>query len=469
MEFFRACDIRGVYPGEVNEDLFFRLGKAIAERHVGTGAILIGSDVRLSSEYLRKALAAGLVEYGATVFDAGACPTPVIYFGRRAGAFTAAAIVTASHNPPQYNGLKLLLGDRPALPEDISGLREALGSHRGGRPGGSLMQVDLVREYGNQQVALWQRRFGGFVDWLSSGEVVIDPGNGAWSGVAGEILRQVGLRIHPLHDAADGRFPNRLPDCAAPANIVRLCEVVRERRALVGIAWDGDGDRAAFCDERGCVVSADRIALLLLPSLLAGTSGEKVLVDVKISKKVSEVIRSHRAIPVVQKSAHCLLENTMIDLNCRFGCEFSGHYFYRELGGSDDALYSALLLLHVLAEASVPMSQMIAGLPEMFITPDIRFHNDGADLAQISRRLARAFPEGRFDRLDGVRIETPDGWFLLRQSVSERKLSCRFEGNSTQGLQCLILRVLDFLPEYRNVLLNALQPPPQLGRSSDSR
>ena len=449
MDCFRACDIRGKYPEEIDEDLFLRLGAAVARACEPGRPIVTGADVRNSTPALKAALIEGMVRAGARVLDIGRVPTPVLRFYWRYLGAGAAVMVTASHNPPEDNGLKIILQDGPASPAQIAAFRNAAVGAR--VSGGSVEEIDALATYRAWLIARWR-------GIASNVSVTIDPGNGAWSGLAKPLLESCGLRCTAINDEPDGNFPNRPPDCAEPGSLARLSAAVSLHGAAAGFAWDGDGDRLAVCDEQGRVLSTEQVALLLLPRLLPVSGGERVLVDVKMSSELHRAIAQRGCEPVVQKSAHCELERTMTGRGCLFGCEYSGHYFYRELGGSDDGLFSALLVAVLLCASGEPLSVQARNLPPLFLTPDLRFGGGFPEFREILSCARRTFPQAGIDRLDGFKVQLEDGWFLIRCSVSENKLSLRAEGRSSAALEQMVGRALACLPpESRQDLRRVLE------------
>ena len=322
--------------------------------------------------------------------------------------------------------------------------------HVGKLPAG-IEAIDLRADYLCWLERRWRLLFKG----EPCIKVVVDPGNGSWSGLATELFTRLGFECISIHDEPDGRFPNRSPDSSVAGNLHGLSSTVRQENAAVGFAWDGDGDRLAVCDDTGTVLSSEQVALLLLPVLLSDSSGEKILIDVKVSRMVKQTIEALKAVPIVERSAHCLLERAMIGQNCLFGCEYSGHYFFRELGGTDDGLFAALVVAAVVLSADEPLSRRIRRLPRMSITLDVRFPGAAAELSEIVDCLRREFPGYRFDDLDGCKLDTGHGWFLARCSVSERKISCRFEADTDANLERLIWEVTGRLPPTPRAELEA--------------
>jgi phosphomannomutase/phosphoglucomutase len=444
---FRKCDIRGQYPEEVDENLFYRIGGAIISGHAVGTPVLVGRDARSSSESLQRALIKGLVDWGAHVLDAGMIPSPMLYFGRTNLRAAFAAMVTASHNPPNHNGLKLLGNHSPASDREIAMLRRSVVLEREPRPGGTYERIEIKEQYYTSFVARWKdlvttpgiarrRRF------------ILDPGNGAWSGLAAALFHRLGIPCATIHDEPDGRFPNRPPDCAAFGSLARLSQSVCSEEAAAGFAWDGDGDRLAVCDERGCPVSSDQLALLLLPELLEPGIADTILIDVKLSRKIWADIEARGSIAIIEKSAHCALERTMIRRKCRFGCEYNGHYFFRELGGSDDAMFTALLVVAALQKHSESLSELVRKQPVLWITPEIRISGGAGEYHAIRRSLTAAFSADQIDCLDGLKVNFPGGWFLVRPSVSEEKLSFRFEGDTAQELERVVRQALRLMPQH---------------------
>ncbi len=442
---FRYCDVRGTYPDEVNERIFNRLGAAIAARCGPAEPVLVSRDHRVSSPSLHRALVDGLSAGGVTVLDAGAAPTPVLYHAKRARGVRYAVSVTASHNPPHSNGLKLLPPDHAGIAEELL----ALGAQPDPpiRPGGVVRSADLYQPYRRWMEERWRDAFR-----QSGKSVILDPGGGSWSGLAVPIFEQAGIPASAIHDRVSSTFEYRSPDCAVRGALVRLAETVRNRGAAAGLAWDGDGDRLALCDDAGRCVSADQLALLIVPRLLTLHPGEPILVDLKMSRRVREMIGRCGGRPVVEGSAHCLLERSMLRNRCLFGCEYSGHYFFRELAGADDGMFAALQACAFLLLSDRPVSESVDLLPPLFITPDIRVPGGRTEFGEIRKRLTAEFRSATIDHRDGLRIDQEESWLVVRQSVSENKITWRVEGDSGRALDSILGRLGRVLPEYRDYL-----------------
>lgn len=450
---FRACDIRGRYPEHVDETLFYGLGQAIAQRWAPGGEVLVGRDCRVASPPLTSALMEGLRVGGATVLYVGSVPTPLINYARRTLPTSVSVSVTASHNPPADHGLKLLLPNGPAQQEDIDWLAQ---HWRKGFPVVAtqvpIREINLWPGYVIFLKEKWRRlRMGR--DQGNRLRVVIDPGNGTWSVVAKAILGELGICCEAIHDKPDGTFPARLPDCAQPGNLTALRRHVVETHAHVGLAWDGDGDRLAVVDDLGRPVTSDHLTLLLLPHVGA-RPGERILLDVKMSRRLRRVIHGLGVECTTERSAHCALERTMLESGCVFGAEYSGHYFFRELGGADDGLFTALHVLHLVLESG-NLSSAIERLPQLYITPDMRVTGSLADFESVRSLVQKRFDPDHVSLVDGVRVDTPEAWFLVRPSVSEDKLSIRAEGDTEQALERVLTTLLEVLsPTLRERVLH---------------
>jgi phosphomannomutase len=448
MDCFRTCDIRGKYPEEINEGLYYHIGRRLAEKFLVEKTILIGSDLRLSSPALKLALTDGLTASGAKVYDAGTVPTPVLYFGKRKLGVYALAIVTASHSPPDCNGFKVLLGKFPATEAQLRQLKPD-GATRAPRSSSHPAEaVDLAQAYLDFIVAAWKNRLrSAFLE--SSRNYLFDPGGGTWTLLVKEILQQLNIPGTVIHAEPDGRFLRRSPDCAAPESLQLLGDEVRRAGTAAGLAWDGDGDRLAVCDDKGRALFTDHLALLMLPGMLHGGHPEKVVFDVKMSKCIPAVIRELGAIPLVERSAHCFLETRMIRDDCVFGFEYSGHLFFRDLAGGDDGMYAALVAVDFLERHREHLSDLVEMLPKLHITPDLRIPRQEAEFATITSRVEEEFSSARISYFDGVKVELPRSWFIIRQSVSENMLSFRFEGDTAEDLEALLDRVKRLLPERK--------------------
>lgn len=445
MSIFKDCDIRGIYGHELDEDTALRLGKALS-RHLAGRAVVVGGDLRPSTPPLKGALVEGLVWGGCHVIDVGAVPTPALYYAKRALGAPGAVMVTASHNPARYNGFKLMIGDRPVTPETLRDLARAMAEGAFGPGVGSVRAEHVIAGYADALV----RAFPG----LSRRRLVVDAGNGSMWDVAPDVLRRAGQEVVPLFCTPDGSFPHRNPNPAVPAHLTALCERVRAAGADLGIAYDGDGDRVVFVDERGAVQPADRVLVLFLRHALEGRPGGAVVYDLKASSVVAEETLAAGGRPLMEKSGHAFIKARLLDEGAVLGGEVSGHYFFGELGG-DDALYATLYYLRVLDAAGASAAQALSSVPAYAITPDIRVACPPEEADAILAELERGLSDRPIDRLDGVRATFDHGWALARRSVTEPLITLRFEAHTAEELARIQERVRAASPRLARLLADA--------------
>lgn len=443
MSIFKACDIRGVYGKELTEQKVHSIGRALGTLLIGK-SVTVGGDVRISTPILKSALISGLVASGAQVIDIGIVPTPALYFAKRHLHADACVMVTASHNPPEFNGLKLALGPLPITVEELQHIRglSDKGDFTSG-PGG-VTECNIIPSYISFIQDIAPKPVG-----AHSSKIIVDCGNGCYSEIAPDVFRRFGYRTEELFCAQDGAFPNRNPNSAVAENLHELSDRVRENGAILGVAFDGDGDRVSFMDEQGRFLSSDKAIIILSRHILADNPGNRVIHDLKCSSAVSEAVAQAGGIPIPERSGHAFIKTRMISEDAAFGGELSGHYFYRELGGGDDGLYSALLMASILAETGKTLSFLADEIPEYATTPDIRLPYQG-DRHEIIERIASGFSAERVSRLDGVKIDFPDGWGLARVSVTEPVLTFRFEAVDRDRLRDIMKEFLAPVVELRN-------------------
>jgi phosphomannomutase/phosphoglucomutase len=283
----------------------------------------------------------------------------------------------------------------------------------------------------------------------------VDCGNGCYSGTAPRVMRSLGLRCVPIFCEPDGTFPDRQPNTADPANLTALCTHVKRDVAGLGVAFDGDGDRIAFCDETGRVLTADESVAIIAKYGHGGVGhGDKVVLDVKLSSSVWDVVQSLGAQGIRERSGHTFLKTRMITDNLKLGGEVSGHLFYRELDGGDDGLYSAILMAGIVGRHG-PLSTLVEEVPHYALTPDMRLRVESPH--QVLESIAEAFPAEMVNRLDGVRVQFEDGWGLARVSVTEPVMTFRFEGKDQLALRECIDRFLSPAPTVMEAVLKMLR------------
>jgi phosphomannomutase/phosphoglucomutase len=454
---WKAADLRGTYPDSISPDLFLRIGGAIGTT-LGAGArVLVAGDFRLSTVLLKDALTSGLLAAGVNVFDAGQIPTPVAYFAATKYKTDAVLVVTASHNPPDHNGLKLLLNGQPPTPVEFAHIRDLslTGAFRVGR--GSLTCVWPLAEYEQFMVERWKH-----LDPLALPQLVLDAGNGVWSESAPRVFSTMGFRISCISCMIDGRFPDRPSDCSRPSNLVRLRERVSQQPNTLGIAWDGDGDRVAVVDETGHAVSADQLSILLTRELFAqkdpeAASKPQVVVDLKLSSSASEEVLRLGGVPLLERTGHAFMRARMISSGAVLGLDACGHFFFEELQGADDGLFATLTLLGLLQRTRQPLNELLKDLPSNYSSPELRIPLHLLSFGQAEGLLLAALPDAAADRLDGVRLTTSEGTILLRKSGTEAVLSLRIEGRTQAHYETLLAKCLDLLPDAKVCIQSQLQ------------
>jgi len=425
MSIFKACDIRGRYGPDLDSEVARSLGLAVGTELSGQTAV-VGGDLRPSTEPLKTALVQGMVKAGCRVVDVGVLPTPAFYFAKDYLGAEGGVMVTGSHNPPGDNGFKISLGRWPITQEELASLERRMVSRDFVQGAGGYERAEVVRHYTTsiKKQICQLPEVGGL-------KVVVDAGNGCYAEIAPQVFRDLGHEVVELYCEPDGRFPGRSPNPAVAANLKTLGETVVQSGADLGAAFDGDGDRVVFVDERGRVVESDRSIVLLVRYLLRHVPGE-VVYDLKCSSVVPEAVRQAGGLPVMERSGHAFIKTTLLRRKAVLGGEISGHFFFGDLG-RDDGLYAALLILHILAEDGRGLAALADTVLRYPITPDIRLPCPPEEAQAIIRELEGAFagePACEVSTLDGIRIAWPDGWALARPSVTEPLITLRFEAHS---------------------------------------
>jgi len=444
---YKPCDIRGAAATELSPQLYRSWGRTLG-RQVEPGAKFVaGGDVRASTGEFLAALIEGLCQSGADVVDLGVLPTPMIYYARQRLQAAGCAIVTASHNPAAINGLKWMVADRPPTPSDVAALQRAA-EETGTVPDASRSStkprtLDISFDY----VACLQETF---VDALATQlHIAIDPMAGCWAGKARRYLHAIFPQclFSTIHDAPSPDFDGRAPDCSRPHELDELCDAVYRERAHLGIAFDGDGDRIALVDNEGAVLNAEEAAWVLLQTLGPELRGQRFVYDLKFSDRIAEAARQLGAEPLVERSGHAFLRARMCHSGALFGAEVSGHYFHRALDGGDDGLYTACRLIAWLARSGQTLAQLRRSCPAVYMTPDLRVPMAVDAQPAIIEQARTAWAQFPQQAIDGVRIDIPGGWVLVRSSVTEPALTFRFEGLDWRALDDLVEHFCDSLPE----------------------
>lgn len=444
-EIFRDYDIRG-RAVQIDPALAHAIGRAVGSEALDRGctAIVIGVDGRDSSPGLREMLVKGLLATGIDVIDIGVVATPMLYFACHHLRTPSGVMVTGSHNPADHNGFKVMIDGETLRGTGIGALRERIIANRFRLGQGSYRITGIDTDYIHAVMD------DVLVD--SNPKIVVDCGNGAAAVIAEDLFRELGCDVVPLYCTLDGRFPHHHPDPAEPENLRDLVTAVGEHGALLGIAFDGDGDRIGVVSGNGAIVTADRLLMLLARELLSRHPGADVVFDVKCSRDLPAVIAQNGGRPVMCRSGHSWIKEKMKETGALLGGEFTGHICFRDRWyGFDDALYCAARLLEIVSAEARSLDELLAELPQSIATPELRipiaeeekFH--AMDMVSVGITLDNA----RISRIDGVRAEFPDGWGLVRASNTSAALTLRFEAQDTESLERL--RAL-FRGELRRLL-----------------
>lgn len=446
-EIFREYDIRGIVGESLTADAVRIIGQAFASRlreeGKDTPAICVGYDGRLSSPALEQALVEGLIAGDCRVIRIGLGPTPLLYFSVFHLAADAGVMITGSHNPPDHNGLKMMIGKRPFFGDDIQALRQCIESNglRMGR--GSVESQKITTTY------LETLRSAYPADAAAKLRVAWDTGNGAAGEVVTALADELPGEHRVLFGEIDGRFPNHHPDPAVEENLADLKRLVVSERYDLGIAFDGDGDRIGVVDDEGEVLWGDQLLAYLAKDVLRKNPGGVVIADIKSSQLVFDTIARAGGKPLMWKTGHSNIKSKMQETGAVLAGEMSGHMFFADTYyGFDDAIYAAVRLLGALIRSGQPLSAWRKQLPVMYNTPEIRIEcADDKKFAFIADIAAELKASGAtLTDIDGIRVTTPDGWWLLRASNTQPMLVARAESPSKEGLERLRKVLAGYLP-----------------------
>lgn len=430
-QIFRAYDIRGIMGETLDNDIAHKIGLSIGSEALDRGeqSIIVARDGRLSSPELTKALITGLTASGRDVIDIGVVPTPVAYFATFTLGAKSCVMVTGSHNAGNYNGFKIVLAGNPLSSDEITGLYTRIEEERFHNGNGGLSTNDIAPSYIN--------RITGDVKVSRPLKVVIDCGNGVAGNIAPKLIKSLGCHVLPLYCDVDGNFPNHHPDPSDPKNLQDLARTVVETRADIGLAFDGDGDRIGVVTNSGKIIPADRLLMLLAKDIITRNPGATVIYDVKCSRRLHGLIVGYGGKPLMWKTGHSHIKRKMKEANALLAGEMSGHIFYKERWyGFDDALYTACRLLEIVSSRSDSLDALFGSFPEDINTPEMTITAPDDRKFRIVEQLQRnaSFPGGRITDIDGLRVDFPDGWGLVRASNTSPSLVCRFEADTDQAL-----------------------------------
>ncbi len=428
---FRANDIRGILGETINSDVVYAIGLAIGSEmnERGENFIAVGHDGRLSSPELCKSVCKGLTDTGRTVINIGLVPTPLMYFATHTLNAQSGVIITGSHNPPNYNGLKIVLGGISLSSADIQNLRIRIENGNFSAGKGRMNAYNLLPEYIERVV--------GDTQLGRPLKIVMDCGNGSAGIVAPKLIRALGCEVIELYCEVDGRFPNHHPDPGNPENLQVLIKTVLQTGADLGIAYDGDGDRLGMVDSSGKIIWPDRQMMVLSADVLSREPGADIIYDVKCTRNLPSQIVKSGGRPILAKSGHASMAAKLKETGAMLAGEMSGHIFYQERWyGFDDAVYASTRMIEILSNATETSAEMFAKLPDSINTPEMGvLLEEGENISIMAKLLAFAdFSDARITDIDGLRVDFLEGWGLVRASNTLPALTFRFEADNEKAL-----------------------------------
>ena len=441
---FREYDIRGVYPIDLNEDIYFEIGNAIASKckQLSIDSIVLGRDGRLSGKSLMNALENSLINNGINVENIGIVTSPLLYYAAKKHSSKSGIMVTGSHNPKEYNGIKMIIDDEPVSGKEIF---ELIGTPNNATVKGTAsVNEDVIDNYIEEVKSK-------SIQSKDEIKVVIDCGNGAAGVIAPKLFTALGFNVVEIYSEVDGNFPNHHPDPGNPENLKDLSDKVLSEKANIGLAFDGDGDRLGVVDNKGKIIPQDKFLMLLAKDILKNSPQAKIIFDVKCTNRLKDVILGYGGEPIMSPTGHFHIKKMLRKTNAHLAGEMSGHIFFNDdWYGFDDAHYSGFRLIKILIENESELSELLGEFPDGFTTPEINLDVDEDKKFQIVDEFKKSasFENASVSMLDGLRVEYEDGWGLLRASNTTPKLVLRFEGTSQKSLDGIIRK---FDEEFQKV------------------
>lgn len=424
---FRAYDIRGIVDQTLTLETVSQIGQAIGSeaQALGQKQIIVARDGRLSGPSLMQALCQGLLMSGCDVIDIGSVPTPVLYFATHRLATTSGVMLTGSHNPPDYNGLKIVLAGKPLAGEAIQQLYQRIIHEKFSHGQGSKSSCDIVDDYLNY--------ISNHIHLAKPLKIAIDCGNGIAGKVAPNLFKKLGCEVIELFCEVDGHFPNHHPDPSQPQNLQDLIQAVLLHKADVGLAFDGDGDRLGVVTNKGEIIWPDRQLMLFAADVLSYHNGAEIIFDVKCTRHLSDIIAQHGGKPLMWKTGHSFIKEKLRESKAPLAGEMSGHVFFKDRWfGFDDGLYAGVRLLEILAKDVRDSSEIFKAFPDGINTPELKL-----PIAEERKFVFMAefiefaqFPGAKVNTIDGIRVDFNQGWGLMRPSNTTPYLILRFEADN---------------------------------------
>ena len=450
---FKAYDIRGIVEKELTPEVVKLIGLAIGSESIAQGerGIVVGRDGRLTGPILSESLISGLIESGCHVVDIGMVPTPLVYFATYTKGASSGVMVTGSHNPPEYNGFKIMIAGETLAADKIQNLYSRIINQEFSSGSGSSTSINIDQDYMDtiKSDIVLEREL----------KIVVDCGNGVAGNIAPKLFESLGAKVTKLFCLVDGRFPNHHPDPSNPENLKDLIQEVIVTDADLGLAFDGDGDRLGLVDNNGNVIWADRQMILYSRDVLSRKPGAIIIFDVKCSSLLPEDISEHGGEPIMSRTGHSFIKNKLKETNAELGGEMSGHIYFKDRWyGFDDALYTAARLLEIISKTDSTCAEIFTELPDSVSTPEIHIHFDEQGqqydaMEALSNGID--FPGSEINTLDGVRVDYENCWGLVRASNTSPCLVLRFEGRDKEALNSIKSQFKDWL-ETNNISTKTL-------------
>ena len=450
---FKAYDIRGIVEKELTPEVVKLIGMAIGSESIAQGerGIVVGRDGRLTGPMLSESLISGLIESGCHVVDIGMVPTPLVYFATYTKGASSGVMVTGSHNPPEYNGFKIMIAGETLAADKIQNLYSRIVNQQFSSGSGSSTSINIDQDYMDtiKSDIVLERELN----------IVVDCGNGIAGNIAPKLFESLGAKVTKLFCLVDGRFPNHHPDPSNPENLEDLIKEVIDTGADLGLAFDGDGDRLGLVDNNGNMIWADRQMILYARDVLSRKPGAKIIFDVKCSSLLPKDISEHGGEPIMSRTGHSFIKNKLKETDAELGGEMSGHIFFKDRWyGFDDALYTAARLLEIISKTDKTCAEIFAELPSSVSTPEINIHFDkqGQQYDAMDALYKNVdFPGAEINTLDGVRVDYENCWGLVRASNTTPCLVLRFEGRDKEALNSIKSQFKDWL-ETNNISTKTL-------------
>jgi phosphomannomutase len=446
---FRAYDIRGIYPKDLNEDIAYKIGFALS-RKINEPKAVVAIDGRLSGPKIKRSLINGLIDNGVDVIDCGAIPTPMLYFATKTLCIPNGFMITGSHNPKEYNGIKMIVDGNPLFDKDIYELRDWIKHNKMQAHHGKVGTVNICTDISSKYIA----RIHDDLSINISQKIIIDCMNGVTGNVIKDIVNSFNISSDLINEKVDGNFPNCHPDPTKEENLKTLKEKIKSTNAKYGVAFDGDGDRLVIIRNNGNVIWPDELMILFSKSILSKSTNAKIVFDVKCTRNLRTTIENSGGIAIESRTGHSFIKQTIQKEGAKLGGEMSGHIFFNDKWyGFDDGIYVFLRFLEILSN-DPNMIEELMELPKTHVTPeiDIDFPKDDHFKFIEAFKKKSVFTNYTVSDLDGIKISNSESWGLIRASNTSPKITLRFESLSEKGLISIKNEIKNAILEIDNTL-----------------